>query len=60
MAPTSDVKKEDSPVWQYVPIADYRLPAAPVIQTALNSLAAVQCLFKRDKMKADFAMRRWF
>lgn len=58
MASTSDVKKEDSPVWQYVPIADYRLPAAPVIQTARNSLSVLQRLFKRDEAETDTLLKQ--
>jgi len=58
MAFTSDVKKEDSPVWQYVPIADYRLPPAPVIQTARDRLTVLQRLFKRDEAEPDTLLKQ--
>ncbi len=58
MASASEMKREAPPVWQYVPIADYRLPAAPVIQTARNSLSVLQRLFKRDEAEPDILLRQ--
>lgn len=68
MTSNSATEKVASPLWEYVPIADYHPPAAPVTQSVRERLAVFRRLFRRGKseqgspLKAEDKLRalpRW-
>lgn len=57
MTSTSPAEKEASPLWKYVSIADYNLPAAPVTHTIGKGLTIFRHLFRRDETGSDSPLK---
>lgn len=52
MAKSSETPKEGPSLWQYVPIADYNLPAEPVRHAAKKNLLSLRQLLRLDNQEA--------
>ena len=53
MTSNSATEKKASPLWEYVPIADYHVPAAPVTHSARERLAFFRRLFRHGGPEKD-------
>lgn len=51
MTSSSSPQQEATPLWSYVPIADYTLPSAPVTDTARKGLAQLVRFLGRDDLE---------
>lgn len=51
--PTSENEKEAAPLWDYVPFAEYKLPAAPVTHSVRERLAFFRRLFGRSEKERE-------
>lgn len=46
---TAENGKKVSPLWEFISIADYHLPAAPVTHSLIERLTVIQRLFRREE-----------
>jgi hypothetical protein len=57
MTSNSETEKVASPLWEYVPIADYHPPAAPVTHSLRERFAVFRRLFRRGKPEQDSPLK---
>lgn len=57
MSPSDTPEKKALPIWQFVPVADYHLPAAPVTLSARERLAFFRRLLQRNEPEKDVPVK---
>ncbi|RJP88639.1 MAG: hypothetical protein C4518_10840 [Desulfobacteraceae bacterium] len=57
MPENSTPEKKAPPLWQYVPVADYAVPAAPVAHTVRTGFSFVRSLFEKDEPEPDAPLK---
>ncbi|NLF77241.1 MAG: hypothetical protein GX573_16210 [Chloroflexi bacterium] len=53
MTATTVSTREAPPLWDYVPVADYSVPAAPIAHTVKKGLAAFWQVFRREQPASE-------
>lgn len=48
MISSSVTEKDNIPFWEYISIADYKLPSAPVTQNVSKGLSFLRSLFRKN------------
>ncbi len=54
---TAAVENEAPPLWEYITIADYKLPAEPVTHTARKGLSVFRHLLQRNKTETESPLK---